>query len=93
MQLFCFANARALTHPARRVCVIYWKPRRKLWILTSSSEALGRYPEAFGPGQKMILEFGQTFALGNLHADLVLLGRHAGAFTEKQELGPREAQC
>lgn len=35
----------------------------------------------------MILEFGQTFALGHLHAGLVLLGRHARAFAEKQELG------
>lgn len=100
VQLFCFANARALSlslslchthtrsHIQPAVCVIHWKPQRKRWILTSSSEALGSYPEAFGPGQKMILEFGQTFALGHLHADLVLLGRHAGAFTEKQELGP-----
>lgn len=41
----------------------------------------------------MILEFGQTFAFGHLHADLVLLGRHTRAFTEKQKLGPRRPKA
>lgn len=56
--------------------------------LTFSSEVLDSYPESFSPGQKMVLQFGQTFALSHLHADLVLLWCKARAFTVKQKLAP-----
>lgn len=62
-------------------------------VLTTSSEVLDRYPESFGPGQKVIFQLGQTFALSYLHADLMLLWCEACSFTVKQELMPEKQEC
>lgn len=53
---------------------------------TCASEVLDADAEALGAGQEVVLELGQPFALGHLHADLVLLLREACALAEKQEL-------
>lgn len=55
---------------------------------TCSSEVVDSHTETLCPGQEMVFEFGQAFALCHLHADLVFLLCKAGALTVKQELGP-----
>lgn len=60
---------------------------------TCAPQTLEGGGESFGPGQEVILELGQTFALCQLHADLVLLLSEAGALTVQQELaGGKQVQ-
>ena len=54
--------------------------------LTCALETLQSGGEAFGSGEEVVLESGQPFALGHLHADLMLLLCEAGALAVQQEL-------
>lgn len=61
--------------------VLGWERRR-----TCALQTLQRGGESFGSGQKVVFELGQTFALCNLHTDLVLLLREASALAIQQKL-------
>ena len=54
--------------------------------LTCALETLQGGSEAFGSGEEVILESGQSFALCHLHADLMFLLCEAGALAVQQEL-------
>lgn len=55
-------------------------------VRTCALQTLQRGGESFGSGQQVVFEQGQTFALCNLHADLMLLLRKASALTIQQKL-------
>lgn len=55
-------------------------------LRTCALQAAQRGGESFGSGQQVVFELGQTFALCNLHADLVLLLCKASALAIQQKL-------
>lgn len=58
-------------------------------FLTYISQTLHGDSESFRSWQEVVLELGQTFGFGYLHADLVLLFCEPRALTVDQELKPR----
>lgn len=59
---------------------------------TCALQTVQRGGESFGPGQQVVFELGQAFALCDLHADLMLLLREASALAIQQELQrPKES--
>ena len=67
-------------HLYTRVCV------RVCISLTCALETLQSGGEAFGSGEEVVFESGQSFALCHLHADFMLLLCEAGALAIQQEL-------
>lgn len=59
-------------------------------FLTYISQTLHGDSKSFCSWQEVVLELGQTFGLGYLHADLVLLFCEPCALTVNQELKPRQ---
>lgn len=53
---------------------------------TCALQTVQRGGESFGPGQQVVFELGEAFALCDLHADLMLLLCEASALAIQQEL-------
>lgn len=53
---------------------------------TCALQTVQRGGESFGPGQQVVFELGEAFALCDLHADLMLLLCEASALAVQQEL-------
>lgn len=59
---------------------------------TCALQTVQRGGESFGPGQQVVFELGEAFALCDLHADLMLLLCEASALAIQQELQrPKES--